>query len=212
MARPTPAPTGWTSDHPLLQQLRALPVPGEGHPAVRHQPARRGPVPLYGDGGNVRDWLHVDDHCRGIQLAARARRARRDYHIGGGAELTNQELTAALLEAAAPAGTWSTRSRTARATTGATRWTTRRCGRSATHPQSRSPTGWPRPSLVCRQPRMVGAAEAADAGAAPPQPGGIMTSWLVTGAGGMLGRDLVTWPPAQRRRRHRAEPGQPRHH
>ena len=35
-----------------------------------------GRVPLYGDGGNVREWVHVDDHCRGIQLAARARRAR----------------------------------------------------------------------------------------------------------------------------------------
>ena len=56
-------------------------------------------IPLYGDGGNVRDWLHVSDHCLGIQLALRSGRAGEVYHIGGGAELTNKELTARLLEA-----------------------------------------------------------------------------------------------------------------
>jgi dTDP-glucose 4,6-dehydratase len=56
-------------------------------------------VPLYGDGGNVRDWLHVSDHCRGIQLALRSGRPGEVYHIGGGTELTNKELTARLLEA-----------------------------------------------------------------------------------------------------------------
>jgi dTDP-glucose 4,6-dehydratase len=56
-------------------------------------------VPLYGDGGNVRDWLHVDDHCRGIALVAEGGRAGEVYHIGGGAELSNKELTARLLEA-----------------------------------------------------------------------------------------------------------------
>jgi dTDP-glucose 4,6-dehydratase len=58
-----------------------------------------GRVPLYGDGGNVRDWLHVSDHCRGIQLALRSGRPGEVYHIGGGTELTNKELTARLLEA-----------------------------------------------------------------------------------------------------------------
>jgi len=56
-------------------------------------------VPLYGDGGNVRDWLHVDDHCTGIQLVAAKGRGGEVYHIGGGTELTNKELTARLLEA-----------------------------------------------------------------------------------------------------------------
>jgi len=56
-------------------------------------------VPLYGDGGNVRDWLHVSDHCRGIQLALQAGRPGEVYHIGGGTELTNKELTSRLLEA-----------------------------------------------------------------------------------------------------------------
>jgi len=56
-------------------------------------------VPLYGDGGNVRDWLHVGDHCAGIDLALRNGRAGQVYHIGGGVELTNKELTALLLDA-----------------------------------------------------------------------------------------------------------------
>jgi dTDP-glucose 4,6-dehydratase len=56
-------------------------------------------VPLYGDGGNIRDWLHVSDHCRGIQLALEKGRAGEVYHIGGGTELSNKELTGKLLEA-----------------------------------------------------------------------------------------------------------------
>jgi len=56
-------------------------------------------VPLYGDGGNVRDWLHVDDHCRGIQLVLDRGRPGEIYNIGGGTELTNKELTGLLLEA-----------------------------------------------------------------------------------------------------------------
>jgi dTDP-glucose 4,6-dehydratase len=56
-------------------------------------------VPLYGDGLNVRDWLHVDDHCRGIQLVAEKGRDGEVYNIGGGTELTNAELTMRLLEA-----------------------------------------------------------------------------------------------------------------
>ncbi len=57
------------------------------------------PVPLYGDGGNVRGWIHVDDHCRGIQLVLERGAPGRVYHIDGGTELTNRELTAAILEA-----------------------------------------------------------------------------------------------------------------
>ncbi|MEU4424413.1 dTDP-glucose 4,6-dehydratase [Actinoplanes sp. NPDC024001] len=57
------------------------------------------PVPLYGDGGNVRDWLHVADHCRGIQLVLEKGRSGEIYHIGGGTELTNKELTVRLLDA-----------------------------------------------------------------------------------------------------------------
>ena len=55
-------------------------------------------VPLYGDGQNIRDWLHVDDHCRGIDLVVDNGRAGEIYNIGGGTELTNKELTFLLLE------------------------------------------------------------------------------------------------------------------
>jgi len=58
-----------------------------------------GTVPLYGDGLNVRDWLHVDDHCRGIQLVLERGRPGQTYNIGGGTELTNRELTQRLLAA-----------------------------------------------------------------------------------------------------------------
>ncbi|GFH36415.1 dTDP-glucose 4,6-dehydratase [Streptomyces pacificus] len=57
------------------------------------------PVPLYGDGRNIRDWLHVSDHCRGIELALRGGRAGEVYHIGGGTEVSNQKLTGLLLDA-----------------------------------------------------------------------------------------------------------------
>jgi dTDP-glucose 4,6-dehydratase len=56
-------------------------------------------VPLYGDGLNVRDWLHVDDHCRAVELVRARGRTGEVYNIGGGTELTNRELTERLLEA-----------------------------------------------------------------------------------------------------------------
>ena len=56
-------------------------------------------VPLYGDGNNIRDWLHVDDHTRGIALVLAGGRAGEIYNIGGGTELSNLELTQLLLDA-----------------------------------------------------------------------------------------------------------------
>ena len=58
-----------------------------------------GRVPLYGDGSNVRDWLHVDDHCRAVHLVLERGRPGEVYNIGGGTELSNKELTGLLLEA-----------------------------------------------------------------------------------------------------------------
>jgi dTDP-glucose 4,6-dehydratase len=55
-------------------------------------------VPVYGDGLNVRDWLHVDDHCQGIHLALTKGKAGEIYNIGGGTELNNLELTNQILE------------------------------------------------------------------------------------------------------------------
>ncbi|MFC9932122.1 dTDP-glucose 4,6-dehydratase [Streptomyces sp. NPDC127190] len=55
-------------------------------------------LPLYGDGRNVREWLHVDDHCRAIQLVLTRGRAGEVYNVGGGNEQTNREITERLLE------------------------------------------------------------------------------------------------------------------
>ncbi len=64
-----------------------------------------GRVPLYGDGMNVRDWLHVDDHCRGIAIVMAKGKAGESYNIGGGLELNNRELTERVL--AAMGADWS---------------------------------------------------------------------------------------------------------
>ena len=56
-------------------------------------------VPVYGNGMNVRDWLHVDDHCRGIYAALMNGKSGEVYNIGGGRELTNNEITSLILEA-----------------------------------------------------------------------------------------------------------------
>ncbi|HEY0149557.1 MAG TPA: dTDP-glucose 4,6-dehydratase [Allosphingosinicella sp.] len=56
------------------------------------------PLPIYGDGMNVRDWLHVDDHCRAIELVLQRGRIGETYNIGGGAELANHALTDLICE------------------------------------------------------------------------------------------------------------------
>ncbi|MFD0691939.1 dTDP-glucose 4,6-dehydratase [Actinomadura fibrosa] len=56
-------------------------------------------VPLYGDGLNVRDWLHVDDHVRAVELVRVKGAPGEVYNIGGGTQLTNRELTGLLLAA-----------------------------------------------------------------------------------------------------------------
>ncbi|MFD4175956.1 dTDP-glucose 4,6-dehydratase [Streptomyces anulatus] len=55
-------------------------------------------VPLYGDGRNIREWLHVDDHCRAIQLVLTRGRAGEIYNVGGGNEQTNLQITDRLLD------------------------------------------------------------------------------------------------------------------
>ncbi|MGB3166552.1 MAG: dTDP-glucose 4,6-dehydratase [Alteraurantiacibacter sp.] len=54
------------------------------------------PLPIYGDGMNVRDWLHVTDHCRGIALCLERGAAGETYNIGGGAELPNMQVVNAI--------------------------------------------------------------------------------------------------------------------
>jgi dTDP-glucose 4,6-dehydratase len=55
------------------------------------------PLPLYGDGLNVRDWLHVDDHCRALALLLERGQPGETYNVGGGNELANLELTRRIL-------------------------------------------------------------------------------------------------------------------
>lgn len=57
------------------------------------------PVPLYGTGDNVRNWLYVADHCRGIERVLLAGRPGEVYHLAGGQELTNRQVTGLLLAA-----------------------------------------------------------------------------------------------------------------
>ena len=54
-------------------------------------------IPIYGKGLNIRDWLHVDDHCRGIELVLLRGRKGEIYNIGGGTELRNIELAELIL-------------------------------------------------------------------------------------------------------------------
>lgn len=55
-------------------------------------------MPLYGDGRNVRDWLHVDDHCDGIEAALLRGRDGEVYNLGGGNERTNREIATIILD------------------------------------------------------------------------------------------------------------------
>lgn len=65
---------------------------------IRHA-LRDEPVPLYGDGMNVRDWLHVEDHCRAVALVLERGRPGLVYNVGGGNEHTNLEITRIVLDA-----------------------------------------------------------------------------------------------------------------
>ena len=58
------------------------------------------PLPIYGDGGNVRDWLHVEDHCAGILLVLAKGRPGEKYNIGGGNERTNMAIIDRICDAA----------------------------------------------------------------------------------------------------------------
>jgi dTDP-glucose 4,6-dehydratase len=64
------------------------------------------PLPVYGDGLNVRDWLHVEDHCRAVDLVIRRGEAGRTYNVGGDSEVPNIEVVRAVCDeldrAAAP--------------------------------------------------------------------------------------------------------------
>ncbi len=72
------------------------------------------PLPVYGDGRNVRDWLYVEDHCEAIWLIMREGKRGETYNIGGNAEMENiaiVHLICALLDELAPAENGESRER-----------------------------------------------------------------------------------------------------
>ena len=56
------------------------------------------PVPVYGSGQNIQDWLYVEDHCRALESVIVKGRAGEIYNIGGGQEITNLELVGTILD------------------------------------------------------------------------------------------------------------------
>jgi dTDP-glucose 4,6-dehydratase len=66
-------------------------------PKIIKQATNNQKIPIYGDGQNVRDWLYVEDHCRGIELALKNGIIGEKYNIGGGIEVSNLELTKRIL-------------------------------------------------------------------------------------------------------------------
>jgi dTDP-glucose 4,6-dehydratase len=67
-------------------------------PFMLRRAVRDESLPVYGDGGNIRDWIHVEDHCLGVYLALLQGRAGAVYKFGGHAERTNIDVVHALLD------------------------------------------------------------------------------------------------------------------
>ena len=149
------------------------------------------PVPLYGEGTNVRDWLHVDDHCRGINLVLAKGRAGETYNIGGGTELTNVELTERLL--AGMGVGWEMVRRVEDRKGHDLRYSVdiiedrRRAGVRAAG-AVRAGTGR-HDRVVPGQRGVVASAEGSEARVV--STGGVPSRWLIVGANGMLGHDLM---------------------
>lgn len=96
-------------------------------------------VPLYGNGGNVRDWLHVSDHCRGIDLAMRGAGPARSTTSAAARSSPTRSSPVSCWRPRASVGTWSSTSRTARVTTCATPSTSARSAPNSVTPR-RSPS------------------------------------------------------------------------
>ena len=105
----------WTEDRPLLPNSPYSASKASGELLARSYNRTHGmdvviplfitnliegkKVPVYGNGENVRDWLHVDDHCRGIYQVLMNGRSGEVYNVGGGRELTNNQMTSLILDA-----------------------------------------------------------------------------------------------------------------
>ena len=94
--RPTSVPV---DHHARIEQLRAQPVPREGDPALHHQRDRRHPAcRSTATACNERDWLHVSDHCRALDVVIEAGASGEVYNVGGGNHVRNIDLTQRILE------------------------------------------------------------------------------------------------------------------
>src|SRR5256714_6548771 len=65
-------------------------------PLMLHNALARKPLPIYGDGGNVRDWLYVGDHCGAIRMVLERGRPGETYNVGGNAEIANIDVVRTL--------------------------------------------------------------------------------------------------------------------
>ena len=85
--------------HARVEQLRAR-TSSPRRSSRSSSPTRSSeqPLPLYGDGQNVRDWLHVIDHCRAVDLVIERGVAGEVYNVGGGNEVKNVDLSHRILE------------------------------------------------------------------------------------------------------------------
>ena len=171
------------------------------------------PVPLYGDGQNVRDWLHVDDHCRGVDLLIDKGEPGEVYNIGGGNEVKNVDLTHRILELVGkPDVADQAGGRSARATIAATRSTPRSCSALGWAPRHDVRAGPRRDRRVVSAERVVVAADQGS-GSGVPQvlPGAVRQpplTCVVAGSSAHHRRDRIRRrPPARsagRRRRARS--------
>ena len=161
------------------------------------------PLPLYGDGLQVRDWLYVDDHCAAIELVLERGEPGTTYNVGGGNELTNLELTRAHPGAARQAGVArAVGPRPPRPRPPLRRRQRPASGRSAGRLRTTSATPWPRRWLVSRASRLVAAAEGRGVSRLLPAPvrgspgrrsgDRLIVRVAITGATGQLGRELVS--------------------
>lgn len=67
-------------------------------PTIIHHCLNQQPIPVYGDGSNIRDWLYVEDHCQAIDDVIRKGRVGHSYNVGGNAELSNLEVIFTICE------------------------------------------------------------------------------------------------------------------
>ena len=80
------------TNHPLFEQLHCVQYPEKLIPTIIQRALAGESLPIYGDGSNRRDWLHVQDHCDAILAVLQRGKPGEVYNIGGGHELSNLEL------------------------------------------------------------------------------------------------------------------------